>query len=351
MANDAHTTLTAAAIAELTDGQLAGADDIAITGMQALGDATPSDLSFVTDVKFIDGWAESDAAAALVPRDLEIEPGDGRALIRVDNVDLAVASVLEALAPTWPKPDAGVHASANVDPGANVAPTAHIGAGCYVGPGATLGEDVVLHPNVTVMNDSSIGDGTILWPGVVVRERCAIGRGCILHPNVTIGGDGFGYRPAADGSGLVKIPQIGTVEIGDDVEIGSGSCIDRGKFGATTIGDQTKIDNLVHIAHNCKVGRCVILTGQVGLAGSVVAGDGVMIGGNTAIRDHVTLGDGAKVGGHSGVMVDVEPGQTVAGTPAKDAKMLFREIASVAKLPDLIKRVKKLEKNAAKDPE
>lgn len=349
MVDDAQQSLTTAAVADLTGGQLVGPGDIAITGMQTLADAMPGDLSFVTDAKFFDDWNEAKAAAALVPRDLEIEPGDGRALIRVDHVDLAVGAVLGALAPDWPQPDAGVHASANVDPGANVATSAHIGAGCYIGPGAHIGEGAVLHPNVTVMNDSSIGDGSILWPGVVIRERCILGRGCILHPNVTVGSDGFGYRPAADGGGLVKIPQIGTVEIGDDVEIGAGTCIDRGKFGATTIGDQTKIDNLVHIAHNCRVGRCVVLTGQVGLAGSVVAGDGVMIGGNTAIRDHVTLGAGAKVGGHSGVMVDVAPGKTVAGAPAKDAKIMFREIASVAKLPDLIKRVKKLERNAKQE--
>lgn len=349
MVEHAPTQLNTAAIAAQLGGELVGPGDIVITGMQALADAGDGDLSFVTGDKFIAAWSGSDAAAALVPRDLPIEAGDGRALIRVDNVELAVAAVLESLAPAWPMPDAGVHATAVVESDAHVADSARIGAGCYVGRGVSLGEGVVLHANVTVMNRSTVGDGSILWPGVVVRERCTLGRGCIVHPNVTIGSDGFGYRPAADGAGLVKIPQIGTVEIGDGVEIGSGTCIDRGKFGATTIGDQTKIDNLVHIAHNCKVGRCVILTGQVGLAGSVVAGDGVMIGGNTAIRDHVTLGAGAQVAGHSGVMADVEPGKSVAGTPAKDAKMLFREIASVAKLPDLIKRVKKLERNAAKE--
>ena len=154
---------------------------------------------------------------------------------------------------------------------------------------------------------------------------------------MTIGADGFGYRPALDGKSLVKIPQIGTVNIGREVEIGAGSCIDRGKFSATTIGDGTKIDNLVQIAHNCTIGRSCVIAGLVGISGSVTIGDGVMIGGNVGIADHITIGDGAKLGAKAGVMRDVAPGAFIVGAPARDTKKAMREWAALAKLPDLIK--------------
>ncbi|MBW1607574.1 MAG: UDP-3-O-(3-hydroxymyristoyl)glucosamine N-acyltransferase, partial [Deltaproteobacteria bacterium] len=164
---------------------------------------------------------------------------------------------------------------------------------------------------------------------------------CIIHPNVTIGADGFGYRPSSDGRGLVKIPQIGTVEIGDGVEIGAGSCVDRGKFSATSIGDGTKIDNLVQIAHNCKLGRSCVMAGQSGLAGSVTLGDGVIMGGRAAVKDHVTVGAGAKLGGGAGVISDVAPGKTLLGIPADDYRQTLRLWAAQKQLPDLIKQMKK----------
>ncbi|MCK4821889.1 UDP-3-O-(3-hydroxymyristoyl)glucosamine N-acyltransferase, partial [bacterium] len=174
----------------------------------------------------------------------------------------------------------------------------------------------------------------------VLRERCQIGNKCIIHPNVTIGADGFGYRPADDGKSLVKIPQIGTVIVGDDVEIGAGSCIDRGKFSATSIGNGTKIDNLVQIGHNCRIGRSCVIAGMTGVSGSVTIGDGVIIGGGVGIKDHVTIGNGARIGGKSGVISDVAPGQTVIGFPAGEYKKTLRQWAALKKLPDLYKLVK-----------
>ena len=158
---------------------------------------------------------------------------------------------------------------------------------------------------------------------------------------MTIGADGFGYRPSPDGRGLVKIPQIGTVEIGDDVEIGAGSCVDRGKFSATSIGDGTKIDNLIQIAHNCKLGRLCVMAGQSGLAGSVTLGDGVMMGGGARVKDHVTIGEGARLGGNTGALSDVAPGKTVLGFPANDYRQTLRLWAAQKQLPDLIKQIKK----------
>jgi UDP-3-O-[3-hydroxymyristoyl] glucosamine N-acyltransferase len=169
-----------------------------------------------------------------------------------------------------------------------------------------------------------------LW--TVIRERCVIGRYCIFHPNVSIGADGFGYRPSPDGRGLIKIPHIGNVIIGDGVEIGSGSCVDRGKFSSTIIGDGTKIDNLVQIGHNCKLGRSCVMAGNSGLAGSVTLGDGVIIGGSASISDHVAIGNGAVVGGASSVMRDVPDGKTVLGYPAVDAREALKQWAILRKL-------------------
>lgn len=195
-----------------------------------------------------------------------------------------------------------------------------------------LGESVILYPNVTIMDKTTIGKGTIVWSGTVIRDRCEIGTYCIFHTNVSIGADGFGYRRSDDGRGLVKIPQIGNVVIGNAVEIGANSCVDRGKFSSTIIGDGCKIDNLVQIAHNCVMGRSCIMAGHSGLAGSVTLGDGVIIGGSTSIKDHVTIHSGAVVGAGSGVMGDVAAGKTVLGYPATDARDMLKQWVAKRKL-------------------
>ena len=190
------------------------------------------------------------------------------------------------------------------------------------------------------MEDSVVGGGCTIWPGVVIRERCEIGDGCILHPNVTIGADGFGFRPAPDGRSLVKIPQIGGVRIGRDVEIGAGCTIDRGKFSDTSIGDGTKIDDTCHVGHSVSIGRCTVIAAHTAIGGSAVIGNGAMIAGGVSVSDHVRIGDGAKLGGHSAVMHDIPPGETWHGIPARSAKRAFREIASITHLPELVREYK-----------
>ena len=329
-------------IAQLVAGQLTGPGDITVSGMETLDRAGPDQLTFVGGAKFIEAWDSCKARAALVKAGLTIEPGDGRALIVVEDVDLATARVLEALAPPPVLPEIGVHESAVVDATARIGNEARIGPGSVVGPDTRIGDGAVIHANVTVMDACQIGAGCVLWPGVVVRERCCIGDGSVLHPNVTIGSDGFGYRPDPSGQGLIKIPQIGRVVIGRGVEIGSGTCVDRGKFSATEIGDGTKIDNLVQIAHNCRIGRCVVIAGGCGIAGSVTIGDGAMLGGNVGIRDHVTIGPGAQIAAYAAVMKDVPAGATWAGYPAREAGAALREHAAIRKLPGLIGKLKKL---------
>lgn len=333
--------LSARQIAEMTDGRLHGSADLVIASVQTVGRAQPGQLTFIGDDAHARRWADSGATVALVKQTLDLEPGEGRALVAVEDVDLALAEVLRALAPAGVEPDPGVHASAVVESGAAWGEDVRIGAHSFVGRDASIGRAAVIHPNVTVMPEASIGEGCVLWPGVVVRERCEIAAGTVLHPGVVIGADGFGYRPAADASGLVKIPQIGTVVIGRDCEIGANTCIDRGKFAATEIGDGCKIDNLVQIGHNCRLGRSVVIAGQTGLAGSVDVGDGVVIGGACDIKDHVSIGTGAKIAGGSQVMADVPAGETWAGSPAQEYHHAGREYAAVRQLPDLLKKFRK----------
>ena len=202
----------------------------------------------------------------------------------------------------------------------------------------------ILYANVTVLDDTTIGPNTQLFPGVVIYHRCELGANVSIHANTVIGADGFGYRPSSDGASLIKIPQIGSVKIGDDVEIGASSCIDRGKFSATVIGDGTKIDNQCQIAHNCRIGQCCILAGQTGLAGSVTLGDRVVIGGKAGISDNLTIGNDAQIGGGSIVLDNVPADTTWLGYPAQNSRTALREISALHRLPDLVKSQKRSKK-------
>lgn len=337
---------TTADIAELVQGELIGAADVPIDGVAELGEAQPGQLTFIGTEAYAERWPQSRASAALVTRGLDVQPGDGRAIIFVENADLAMARVLEQFAPPVPEPDEGVHATAVVDPTATLGRGVRIGPHCRVGARAHIGNGCVLHAGVSVFDDASIGDDCRIWPGVVIRERCVLGDRCIIHSNVVIGSDGFGYRPARGEAGpyLAKVPQIGIVRIGSDVEIGANTAIDRAKFSETVVGDGTKIDNLVQIGHNCRIGRMCAISGGTCIAGSVVIGDGCTLGGLCAIADHHHIGDGVRLAGGSQVMHDVPAGQTWAGSPAREWTTTLRLHAAWQRLPDLARDVKAIKR-------
>jgi len=316
----------------IVQGELVGNTAKQITGPEQLEKAQPQHITFVGSSKYVKLWADSKASAAIVNDNLTIEPGENRALIKVKNADLAMAKLLEAFNPAPPVFEVEIHPTAVVHASAKIGAGVKIGPHCYVGKDVVLGDGVVLYHNVSVFDETTIGMGTVVWSGTVIRERSVIGMGCIFHINVSIGADGFGYRPAEDGRGLVKIPQIGNVVIGNGVEIGANSCVDRGKFSSTIIGDGCKIDNLVQIAHNCVMGRACIMAGHSGLAGSVTLGDGVIIGGSASIKDHTTIHSGAVVGAGSGVMNDVPAGKTVLGYPAVDSREMLKQWVALRKL-------------------
>lgn len=312
-------------------GELIGDTNQKIEGPEEIKKASKQQITFIGSKKYERFWDNSDASAALISTNSDLLPGDNRAFIRVKNVDLAMAKVLELFNPPAPIFDTDIHPTAVVHETAKIGEGCKIGANCYVGKDVELGKEVTLYPNVCVFDETTIGNNTIVWSGTIIRERCIIGSHCIFHINVSIGADGFGYRPSDDGKGLVKIPQIGNVIIGHYVEIGANSCVDRAKFSSTIIGDGCKIDNLVQVAHNSVMGRSCIMAGHSGLAGSVTLGDGVIIGGSASIKDHTTINSGATVGAGSGVMNDVEAGKTVLGYPAQDAREMLKQWVAIRK--------------------
>lgn len=315
----------------LLNGEIVGATSHRITAPEQLERAKEGQISIIGNKKYEKLWADSKASVAVVNDDISIEPGDNRVFIKVKNADLGMLKVLELFAPAPPVFDDAIHAAATIHSTATVGEGTRVGAGCYVGPNVKLGKNVTLYPNVTILDECTVGDNTVLWPGVVMRERCHVGAHSILHPNATIGADGFGFRPCPT-MGLAKIPQIGNVVIGNWVEIGSGSCVDRGKFSSTIVGDGCKIDNLVQIGHNSVLGKFCIMAGNSGLAGSVTLGDGVIIGGSASIKDHVTIGDGAVVGAGSGVTGDIPAGKTMLGYPAVEGRTALKQWAILKKL-------------------
>ncbi|MFL1895190.1 UDP-3-O-(3-hydroxymyristoyl)glucosamine N-acyltransferase [Aquimarina sp. 2-A2] len=316
----------------IVGGKLIGATNQQITGLEQLKNANKDQITFIGSHKFAKLWPDSKASAAIVNESLTVEADPNRALIQVKNADLAMAKLLEEFKPKAPIFEADIHPVATVHESVVLGKGCKIGAGCYVGKDVVLGDGVILYPNVSVFDDSKIGDHTVVWSGTVIRERSIIGSYCIFHNNVSIGADGFGYRPCEDGRGLVKIEHIGNVVIGNGVEIGANSCVDRAKFSSTIIGDGCKIDNLVQIAHNCILGRSCIMAGHSGLAGSVTLGDGVVIGGSASIKDHTTIHSGATVGAGSGVMGDVAAGATVLGYPATEGRNMLKQWAALRKL-------------------
>jgi UDP-3-O-[3-hydroxymyristoyl] glucosamine N-acyltransferase len=336
--------LTTQDIADRLGGDLVGCGTLGITGVETLDSAGPEQITFIRDETHAGRWARSAAGAAVVSRELELQPGSAdRALIAVDDADLAMAKLLALFAPPAVQPTTGIDAGARIDPSANVADDCAIAAGCVVGRNVTIGPGCVLHENVVIKDACVIGEQCELMAGVVIRERCRLGRRVVCQPGVVIGADGFGYRPTGEGAAmrLVRMPHIGAVRIDDDVELGAGTCVDRGKFSDTVIGAGTKIDNLCQIAHNVVIGRSCVIAGQTGIAGSAVVGDGVQLGGQVAIRDHVTIGSGAKLAACAAVMDDVPEGATWGGYPARDVRIALREHAAMRKLPELTRLLRK----------
>lgn len=335
---------TPAEIAAIVGAQrTTGATTRQIRDIAALTTARPGDLSFLGNTKYRSQVADSAASVLLLPLDYRGKPQPDQVFLFVENPSVALAQVCARIEQAlWPKPQPGVHPSAVVVPTAKVDATAHIGPLCVVEAGAQIGAGSVLQASVFVGRDARIGEGCWLMPGVVLGASCSLANRVRLQPGVVIGSDGFGYEFIKGRH--EKIPQIGVVEIGDDVEIGANSTLDRARFSRTVVGQGTKIDNLVQVAHNVIIGQHCILCAQVGVSGSTTLEDFVILGGQSGLGGHITLGKGSKVGGGAGLTTNIPAGAYVNGTPAIPY-MLERRIAVLQqRLPDLFKRVEALEK-------
>lgn len=332
-------------LAEHVGGQIAGPTDITISGIEVLEKADACHLSFIRSAKFADQWCNSMAGSILLSKDIAIPQGCAkRSVILVEDADLALNKIIELFAPEKLCPAAGVHPTAVIAPTVSLGKDCCVGPHCVIGDNVVLGDGCVLHDSVSLHEHSTIGHHCEFFSGVIVRERTQIGNHVIIHSNTVIGADGFGYRPSEDGRGIVKIPHIGNVIIGHDVEIGANVCIDRAKFSSTCIGDGTKIDNLCQIAHNVTVGRSCLIAAQCGIAGSTTVGDGVQIGGQAGLRDNIRIGSGVKLAACSAVMSDIPDGQTWMGVPAREQSICAREVVAIRKLPEIVKAYKELTK-------
>lgn len=319
-----------------------GATQETIRGLAALSEAAAGDLSFLGNAKYKSEVATTKASIVLLPPDFAGEPAANQLYLLVDNPSVALAQICARIEQSlWPKPVPGIHPSAVVAADAKIAPTATVGPLCVVESGATIGERVHLQAQVFVGRNAAIGDDSWLAPGVVVATECVIGQRVRLQPGVVIGSDGFGYEFVKGRH--QKVPQVGTVVVGNDVEIGANSTLDRARFSRTSIGEGTKIDNLVQIAHNVIVGKHCLLCSQVGISGSTTIEDYVVLAGQVGVGGHITIGKGVKAGGQAGITSDVAPGSFINGTPAVPY-LLERRIAVLQqRLPELFKRVDTLE--------
>ena len=329
---------TAAQIAEKLQGEVIGDGTVQLLGIAPADRARAGDLTFAENASYFAIADQSQAAAILVS---EPFASSGKVLIRVASARVALARVLPIFFPPEEHPS-GIHPSAVISPSAQIDPTAHIGPNCVLGDRVRMGARSVLMGGNDLRADCQLGEDVCLFPNVVLYRRTQIGHRVTIHAGTVIGSDGFGY--VLDEGRHRKMLQLGNVVIHDDVEIGANSAIDRGALGSTVIGQGTRIDNLVHVAHNVVMGRHCLIMGQVGFAGSTQLGDYVVVASQSGIADHLKIGNQVIIGAKSGVMRDIPDGGRMLGIPAAPDKQAKRQIIATQQLPELIRRMRELEK-------
>lgn len=324
-------------LAELVQGQVQGDGALVVAAARPLGEAGAGEITYIDGDKHLGQLHASPAAAAVVPPTI---PLNGKTLIQVNDPLAAFVAIVRHL---HGRPDLPPH---GIDPRASVHPSATLGAlpsvhpfAC-IGAGSVVGDRCKIYSGVVIGRDCRIGNDVTLYPNVVLYDGTIIGDRTIIHANAVLGADGFGYR--FQGGCHVKIPQQGCVEIGPDVEVGACSTIDRGTFGATAIGAGTKIDNLVQVGHNCRIGKHNVFVSQLGMAGSCSTGDYVVIAGQVGVADHIHIGTGAVIGAKAGVIRDIPDGQRTLGAPATPEREQKRILMTLEHLPEMRKDIRKI---------
>lgn len=332
--------ITTGQLAALVGGELYGDLDKVVCGVGSVDDADCEDVVLAADDRYLKRAMASAACCVVVADDMDCD-SPNKCMIKVADPDAAFARILDHFKDNEALPRVGVAAGSVVEPGAVLGKDVAVGANCYIGRGAVIADGCVLFPNVYLGENCRLGARSRLYPGVVIHSRCRIGARVVVRAGAVIGSEGFGFSRHDDG--YTRLPHAGIVEIGDDVEIGANSTIDRAKTGSTVIGSGTKIDNLVHIAHNCKIGKNCMVVAQVGIAGTVTIGDNVTLGGQAGVKDHVSIADGCIIAARSGVTGSLTKSSVVSGFPARDHRLEMHIEAARLRLPDVLKRLKELE--------
>jgi UDP-3-O-[3-hydroxymyristoyl] glucosamine N-acyltransferase len=334
----AKVKLTLKEIAALVGGELVGKPDIIITGISGIKEAKSGDITFLANPKYESLMHTTKASAVITSREIK---ESSKALVRTENPSLAFAKVVSLFAPNNTNHPKGIHSTAIISPTARLGKNVAIGAYAVIDDNVQIGEETIVYANSYIGHNTKIGKNCIIYPHVSVRERIEIGNRVIIHCGAVIGSDGFGFARV---KGMQeKIPQIGTVVIEDDVEIGANVTIDRARFDKTIIGKGTKIDNLVQIAHNVVIGENCIIIAQAGISGSTTLGKEVILAGQAGLVGHITVGDGAIAAAQAGVTKSIPPHTKVSGYPAKPHDVAKKVNACVQNLPALYKKIRELE--------
>jgi UDP-3-O-[3-hydroxymyristoyl] glucosamine N-acyltransferase len=324
--------------------ELRGDGGVEVTAVAGIEDAPPGALTFLADRRLAARLATTRAAAVILPPDA---PEAGLPSLRAAHPYLAFVQAVELLHPPPPRPAPGVHPTAVLASSAVIGPGAWIGAHVVIGERVRVGRNAAVHPGVVLYADVVVGDDFLAHAGAVVREGAVLGDRVVLHAGAVVGSEGFGWLPLPDGNR--RIPQVGGIVLEDEVEVGANATVDRGALGATVIGRGTKIDNLVMVGHGCRIGAGCLLAGQVGLAGSTVLGARVMMGGQAGSAGHLTIGDGTQIAAQSGLHRDVPARARYGGYPAMEARRWRRVTMSIPRLPELFRRLRRLERAVGLD--
>jgi len=333
---------SASQIALLVKGKIEGNPDTVVHSFGKIEEAGEGQLSFLANLKYEDHLYTTKATIIIINNDYRLKQPVNTTLIRVQDAYSAFASLLGKYQEIMQQQLKGVQQPVYMSKTVRLGENIFIGAFTYLGENVIIGNGVKIYPGVFLGDNVIIGENCIIQAGVKIYHDCVVGNHSIIHAGTVIGSDGFGFAPQPDGS-FKKVPQIGNVVIGDYVEIGANTTIDRATIGSTIIKTGAKLDNLIQIAHNVEVGSSTVIAAQAGVSGSTKIGTGVMIGGQAGIVGHIQVGDGAKVNAQSGVSKSLDPGKAVTGSPAYDYTSALRSQAIFRKLPELEKRVKELE--------
>ena len=335
---------TAEQIAGFLNGKVEGDLAARVNDVSKIEEGRPGTLAFLANPKYEKYIYDTEATIVLINNDLALEKEVKATLIRVNDAYEAFASLLDLYEQSKPR-KTGVSPNASIAGSATCGENLYAGDFVYIGDDANIGDNVRLYPQVFIGDHVTIGDNTLLYPGVKILDDCQVGKNCIIHAGTVIGSDGFGFALEQDSTSRRKVPQVGNVVIGDDVEIGSNVSIDRATMGSTRIGNRVKMDNLIQIAHNVEIGENSVVIAQAGVAGSTKIGKNVILAAQAGLIGHITIGDGAIVAAQSGVAHSLKEKEIVLGSPAFDIRESRKSLAIFKNLPDLRSRLIQLEKD------